>query len=382
MPLEELYEDPHRFRHFVKDHQVKQFALAAEDEPRSYMDLLDVDAHRLELAKQNLERVDVLGLQDRFEEILGELRRRFSWKPAPIKDRNVTKPRKTSRAFRERIAADNAADVEFYEHAVELYERRRAPRRVRRATAAWERGEDGESDRRRIFLVHLQKTAGTTLTRRIRRQFADPCAVYPCDSDGDNVARVISVEHLRCVWERRREEIDVVTGHFPLCVTELLGADFATLTVLRRPLDRTVSYLRHHRRVTPQDADLSLEQVYDDEFRFHGLIHNHMTKMLSLLPEEMEEGVLTRVEFTPERLERAKRRLAGIDLVGVQEDFEGFWLRLAQRFDWQVEDHVPRKERPPTELSDELRERILADNAYDLELYEFARELIAERAPA
>ena len=82
------------------------------------------------------------------------------------------------------------------------------------------------------------------------------------------------------------------------------------MTVLRHPLERTVSYLRDHRRRTPADADLTLEEVYDDDLRFHGLIHNHMTKMLSLTPEEMDEGVLTRVEFTPERLERAKERLA------------------------------------------------------------------------
>ena len=96
------------------------------------------------------------------------------------------------------------------------------------------------------------------------------------------------------------------------------GRGFTTLTVLRQPLERTVSYLRHHRRRTPEDAELTLEEVYDDDLRFHGLIHNHMTKMLSLTPEEMNEGVLTRVEFTPERLERAKERLAGVDVVGLQ----------------------------------------------------------------
>lgn len=232
----------------------------------------------------------------------------------------------------------------------------------------------------RIFLVHLQKTAGTTLIRRIRRQFADPRAVYPHSDDGDGIARVISVEHLLSVWAARKQEIRVVTGHFPLCVSELLGGEFTTLTVLRHPLDRTVSYLRHHRRVTPADADLSLEQVYDDELRFHGLVHNHMTKMLSLLPEEMDKGALTRVAFTPERLERAKQRLAAVDIIGLQEDFESFWRRLATSFGWSVEDHVPRTVRPTTGLPAELRDRILADNADDLELYEFASRLVADRS--
>jgi hypothetical protein len=234
-------------------------------------------------------------------------------------------------------------------------------------------------DERRFFFVHLQKTAGTTLIRRIREEFPER-AVYPHASDGDEIARVISVDHLLSVWAARRDEIRVVTGHFPLCTAELLGGEFINLTVLRHPLDRTVSYLRHHRRLTPSDTGLTLEEVYDDEFRFNGLIHNHMTKMLSLAPEEMDDGVLTKVEFTPERLERAKERLAGVDAVGLQEDFEAFCEELSTRFGWRLADSKPRTQRPAAELSPQFRERILADNTDDVELYEFARRLVAERS--
>ena len=234
-------------------------------------------------------------------------------------------------------------------------------------------------DQRRFFFVHLQKTAGTTLIRRIRQDFPER-AVYPHPSDGDQIARVISVDHLLSVWAARGEEIQVVTGHFPLCTAELMGEHFITLTVLRHPLDRTISYLRHHRRRTPADADLTLEEIYDDEFRFNGLIHNHMTKMLSLVPGEMRDGALTKVEFTPERLERAKERLAGVDAVGLQEDFEAFCEHLSSRFGWRLPESKPRAERPPVELSTEFRARILTDNAHDVELYEYARHLVAERS--
>ena len=230
----------------------------------------------------------------------------------------------------------------------------------------------------RYFFCHLQKTAGTTLIRRIRGDFPER-AVYPLPTDGDPIARVISVDHLLSVWAERGDEIRVVTGHFPLCTTELLGGGFTTLTVLRHPLDRTVSYLRHHRRSTPEDADLTLEQIYDDGFRFHGLIHNHMTKMLSLDPEEMNDGALTRVSFTGERLARAKERLAGVDVVGIQEDFESFCRELAERFGWSMADSLATSPRAHGELRPGFRDRILEDNAHDVELYEFARRLVAER---
>ena len=231
---------------------------------------------------------------------------------------------------------------------------------------------------RRFFFCHLQKTAGTRLARRIRQNF-DERAVFPHASDGDPIARVISVDHLLSVWERRRAEIRVVTGHFPLCTKDLLGAEFETFTVLRHPLDRTISYLRHHRRLTPADAHLTLEEVYDDDFRFNGLVHNHMTKMLSLLPGEMTDGALTRVAFDAERLERAKERLAGVDVVGLQEDFDGFCAQLTARFGWTFDDPVPRRATGHEDLPAAFRDRILADNAHDLELYDFATRLVDAR---
>jgi Sulfotransferase family len=236
------------------------------------------------------------------------------------------------------------------------------------------------SEQPRFFFCHLQKTAGTTLIRRIRGDFPER-AVYPLPTDGGPIARVISVDNLLSVWAKRGDEIQVVTGHFPLCTAELLSGDFTTLTVLRHPLERTVSYMRHHRRRTPEDAHLTLEQVYDDEFRFHGLIHNHMTKMLSLLPAEMNDGALTRVSFTRERLERAKERLAGVDVVGLQENFESFCRELSERFGWSMADSLSPKPHAHEDMSPAFRERILEDNAHDIELYEFARRLVAERTP-
>jgi hypothetical protein len=102
--------------------------------------------------------------------------------------------------------------------------------------------------------------------------------------------------------------------------------------------------------------------------------------MLSLAPEEMADGVLTRVEFTPERLERAKERLSGVDAVGLQEGFDAFCAELSERFGWSLDDRLSPKQHPRFELEPGLRDRILEDNADDLELYDYGRRLVAERA--
>ena len=137
---------------------------------------------------------------------------------------------------------------------------------------------------RRFFFVHMQKTGGVSLYVRMWRYFGRQ-AVYPAPSDGSptKVAPQLFPQVLFERWAERRDEIQVVTGHFPLCTTELLDAEFTTLiTVLRHPVERTLSYLRHHRDTTPADRELPLEAIYEDPSRFRPFIENHMVKMLSL----------------------------------------------------------------------------------------------------
>jgi hypothetical protein len=233
-----------------------------------------------------------------------------------------------------------------------------------------------------FFFVHVQKSAGTALVSQLRARFGTE-AIYPDDSDRErglvDPDSVLSVERLQERWHARGARIKVVTGHFPLCVSELLGEEFRTLTLLREPVARTLSYLRHHRELTIEDRHLTLEEVYDDPFRFDGLIHNHMVKMFSLTTSEMTGGALTPVIFTEERLAVAKRNLASVDVIGVQEDYEGFLRDLTRTFRWRLGPPHWMNATQPVEIDPGLEERIAIDNRMDIELYEYALELVATR---
>jgi hypothetical protein len=227
------------------------------------------------------------------------------------------------------------------------------------------------TDPPRFFFMHMQKTAGTALWRRLKQQF-EPSAVYPGPGDGEPPQTVLSVDRLLERWQVRGDEIRIVTGHFPLCTIDLLDAPFTTITLLRDPVERTLSYLRHHRETTPADHDRSLEEIYDDPVRFE-LVHDHMLKMLSLTTDEMTDGVLTPVEFTRARLERGRASLEAIDVVGFQEDFETFCDQLTLRFGWNLGAPIFMNRSTPVDVSDAFRARIARDNALDIELYDFAR---------
>jgi hypothetical protein len=119
--LEEIYEDPFLFPAQIHNHQSKLFSLTASDRFDSYLTRLDVDSDRLAVAKANLERIDLIGLQERFEAFCEALEQRYGWRRAPSADRHVSRGSATvAVSFRRRIAVDNEADMELYERATEL----------------------------------------------------------------------------------------------------------------------------------------------------------------------------------------------------------------------------------------------------------------------
>jgi hypothetical protein len=240
----------------------------------------------------------------------------------------------------------------------------------------------GTDQPHRYFFVHMQRTAGSALRLRLINHFGE-AAVYPTGLDGkDPVRSYIFVDHLLERLAARGDEIRVITGHFPLRAADLIDGPLTTLTLLREPVERMLSYLRELRedRVLRSEparsryAGRPLEEIYE---KLYGLANNHLTKMLSLTPEEVSATLFGRVELNPGHLERAKEALAAIDAVGLQERFEEFCDELTARFAWRLGDPETINRTAPVEVSDGFRARIAEDNALDVELYEFAERLLA-----
>ena len=102
------------------------------------------------------------------------------------------------------------------------------------------------------------------------------------------------------------------------------------------------------------------------------MIQNHMVRTLSLSPEEMleDDGVLTPVPYTPERLERAKEAIAGLELCD----------ELSARYGLDVGTPLRTNTTQPGAIPGGLAERIAEDNALDMELYDYACHLYEARA--
>jgi hypothetical protein len=230
----------------------------------------------------------------------------------------------------------------------------------------------------RYFFMHIPKTAGMTLYHLLIGCHGE--TLYPLRPDRGRLDAAADIDHLRRCFAMHRSQIRVVVGHFPLCIDEVLGVPLTTFTILRNPVDRTLSFLRR-RKLREENRDRPIEHLYADPYLLHGWIHNFMVKALTMTVPEMQRGVASMVRYDKGRLEQAKHALEHrIELFGLQEDFDTFCDELSARFGWDLGDGaLLANQTSAMDVSDELKERIAHDSTLDMQLYHFARDLLERR---
>jgi hypothetical protein len=224
----------------------------------------------------------------------------------------------------------------------------------------------------RFFFLHVMKTGGTSLWYHARKIFSDE-AVYP-DASIDPIGPYegyMNVPYLLSLSVERRRRIRCFMGHFPYFVTELLDDDLVTMSVLRHPVDRTISFLKHWRTLVPERADLSLVELYDNPVDRENFALNHQARLFSMLPEDEPMTFLDGIEIDEARLAVAKTNIDQVDILGVHERYEQF-IEQAEAYGWDFASVRRQLVSAHEDVPASLRRRILDDNAADLELWEHA----------
>jgi hypothetical protein len=254
----------------------------------------------------------------------------------------------------------------------------------------------GTNDRLLLFL-HLAKTGGMTLADILARNLASEEFLHIdlVETDGSAmgiwsaaaVERALArlptsgVAKLRAVW-----------GHYRHGIQDILPKPCAVMTLLREPVDRIISTYFYSNLV----GERSLEALEDYLGRTHHHVglDNGMTRVLSgrpaLDPIAPEPDATTenfpRVAETD--FEAAAANLDGYLLVGTAEQFDATLLVMASDLRWSLSDLVYERinvtpGRPSvSDISDELREKILSCHRYDAALFERARAHLARRIAA
>jgi hypothetical protein len=154
------------------------------------------------------------------------------------------------------------------------------------------------------------------------------------------------------------------------------------MTLLREPVERSLAALRHFKR-DARYQHLSLEEIYNDHLLFRFYVENHQTKVFGLTADDNEDAINCAITIDDARFERAREALATLDVVGLTEAYPDFIEEIRARFGWWPDGvDANRRENASREgwtAGPALRERIAADNAYDVKFYEYAKQLVANR---
>jgi hypothetical protein len=244
-------------------------------------------------------------------------------------------------------------------------------------------GEQGSAP---LVLVHIPRTAGTTLAMILRHHYRGGAF-----KGGGNVFARWDQVDARLREIASRPGVRAVSGHLTFGLADRLPPSARYLSILRNPVDRALSHhhvLRQSRAggdgqrvrtglVPPVLQDESREVSLEEAVAEGGLIPDNLqTRMLC--------GIVSPYEDLPgDALERAKRNLRErFAYVGTTERFDEFLALLNVELGWPTlpykrsRAYLGRPDRadlPPRAL------RLVEErNALDAELYACAGELLDE----
>jgi hypothetical protein len=257
-----------------------------------------------------------------------------------------------------------------------------------------------------LYFVHIMKTGGTALSTGLARLCEGAHA-------GASVTEIFLDQFVQRD-PRQWSDVGFVTGHLPWEARELLPPATRALTVLRDPVDRSLSHywqLSINPEVEAESPGFSVEEFVESP-RWNTLCRDYQARQLahrvdlaqagkSYAPAERFANLgppfpkqhayplqslfdCSPLTLTGSALERAAlHSLSEIEFVGVTEKLDALYRQVAQRV-WSVEDppalgrenSAPDRPRRDTISADLLR-RIEGMTVVDHALYEAARR----RAP-
>lgn len=232
------------------------------------------------------------------------------------------------------------------------------------------------ADRALLVFVHVPKAAGTTLSRLISDRYPQRRLAHFNNPE-------LAEARLAAMTPEALDEIEAVTGHVTYGIHRHFSRPAQYVTMLRHPVARIASHYRYvrstpihylHAAVVERDLDL----VAYAQSGLSPELSDGQVRMFSARARELEE-------CDEASLDEAKRVLAEeFEVVGLAERFDESLLLMQTALGWSAPYYIRenRSARVPVKLAEEAVEAIEAANRLDLELYEFAEELLARRIDA
>jgi hypothetical protein len=222
-----------------------------------------------------------------------------------------------------------------------------------------------------LALLHVPKAGGSTLAALIKRNYG---VTYGKSRSIDAILDpATAAVRLRAIGEAPEPSRQpALVGHFVFGMRDLLPPDTRYVTVLRDPVERTLSHFAYVTRPETRRAPVTLEQWLADR---RGLPDNLQTRMI----------VAQRSPFEPlpaHALAQAKEHLVQrFAFVGVTERLDELVALLTAKLGWSARLPERRRVSEARLQRDDLPVRTLSEiertNELDRELHAFAYDLFA-----
>jgi hypothetical protein len=180
----------------------------------------------------------------------------------------------------------------------------------------------------------------------------------------------------------RPERVYYLRGHHHINCVRLLGPDAKTLTLLRDPVERMISYYRHWFDQLNLTMESFEERFHADGFnlRFDNEMCRRLVGNLDLSTAEGAEtrlrAMLTSEISDPVKfLDEARRSLDNCDFVGTLDTLPKLAKRLSEELQYDLNVPHQNKSHAPWKIADLVRERVQIENKLDVELYKHARAI-------
>jgi len=204
--------------------------------------------------------------------------------------------------------------------------------------------------------------------------------------DTSEISPHLNDHEIRMLPAARFEEYRLITGHFSVLTQSAFCRSRYSMTLLRDPIRKIFSAYTFWRTSTENNPVTSkAKEVSFAEFvRYFtdspAIVHNPYTHHFAAIGRDCPGYPAE----TCALLARAKENLAAFGFVGICEEFGRSARLLCQELGWPAPAAIPHENRSSSEswfgeidqtTMEVLRER----NQLDLELYEYARQLLAVR---
>jgi hypothetical protein len=232
------------------------------------------------------------------------------------------------------------------------------------------------------IFAHLQKTAGSTFRKHVRAAFA-PEELLEIYLGGELKNQEAIERYMHSLTPERKAKTKMILGHHVYFgIHRLFPKEPRYIIFLRNPVDRTISHYNycrtdhargqqnHHPPVVGEDGDILPFRIWFDR---NPRLHNFMTRYLV----RFYRGTISDGEVVEADLQTAREVLGGFYFVGVTERYSEDVLYLYHELGLRKffgDENISEKHFEADEAAIDL---IRINCRYDLELYEFARELNA-----